>query len=139
MDSSQRGLGRSGLLDVSQSKDSLIQIPIFPDSEFVICASFTYYANVSEVISQTNCRVNGRAEGLVPILEISSPTIVHHMAALDNQVAPPNSLDAIFACLDAGAAFIEVDVTALADGDYLLVHDEELESETNGQGTVAAC
>jgi glycerophosphoryl diester phosphodiesterase len=75
----------------------------------------------------------------VPILEISSPTIVHHMAALDNQTAPPNSLEAISACLDMGAAFIEVDVTALADGDYLLVHDEELESETNGRGAVATC
>lgn len=75
----------------------------------------------------------------MPILEIPSPTFVHHMAALDNQIAPPNSLEAIQACLDAGAAFIEVDVTALADSDYLLVHDDVLESETSGQGAVGAC
>lgn len=72
-------------------------------------------------------------------LEIPSPTIVHHMAALEDQVAPPNSLEAVQACLNAGAAFIEVDVSALADGDYLLVHDDELESETSGQGAVIAC
>lgn len=74
---------------------------------------------------------------LIP--EIPSPAIVHHMAALDNQAAPPNSLEAIGACLDAGAVFVEVDVTMLAQDDYLLVHDEELESETNGQGPVALC
>jgi glycerophosphoryl diester phosphodiesterase len=60
------------------------------------------------------------------------------MAALDGQY-PPNSLESIRACLDAGAAFIEVDITALADSDYLLVHDEMLESETTGIGTVAQC
>lgn len=71
-------------------------------------------------------------------LQLPSPTIVHHMAALDNQAAPPNSLEAIRACLDAGAVFIEIDVTALAESDYLLVHDSELESETSGQGMVGA-
>ncbi|MGB8646346.1 MAG: glycerophosphodiester phosphodiesterase family protein, partial [Anaerolineae bacterium] len=63
---------------------------------------------------------------------------VHHMGALDGIAAPPNSLEAIQASLDAGAAFIEVDITALAEDDYLLVHDSELESETSGQGPVAA-
>lgn len=71
-------------------------------------------------------------------LPIRPPIIVHHMGALDKQAAPPNSLEAIRASLDAGAAFIEVDITALADADYLLIHDEWLESETTGQGAVGA-
>jgi glycerophosphoryl diester phosphodiesterase len=75
----------------------------------------------------------------MPPLQLDSPTIIHHMAALDNSLAPPNSLEAIQECLDAGAAIIELDVTALADHDYLLVHDPELESETSGQGWVAEC
>lgn len=66
------------------------------------------------------------------------PIIVHHMAALDGQY-PPNSLESIRACLEAGAAFIEIDITALADSDYLLVHDETLESETTGAGPVGQC
>jgi glycerophosphoryl diester phosphodiesterase len=61
------------------------------------------------------------------------------MAALDGQTFPPNSLEGIQACLKAGAAFIEVDINALASGDYLLVHDEVLESETSGKGAVASC
>lgn len=65
------------------------------------------------------------------------------MAALDGDapgaVRLPNSLDAIRACLAAGAAFVEIDVTALADGDYLLVHDSLLERETTGHGPVRAC
>lgn len=64
------------------------------------------------------------------------PTMVHHMAALDGQAAVPNSLEAIRACLEARAPFIEIDITALADGDYLLVHDPTLESETSGLGEV---
>ena len=54
---------------------------------------------------------------------IRDPLIVHHMAALDGSPYPQNSLEAIQACLETGAAFIEIDVTALASDDYLLVHD----------------
>ena len=53
--------------------------------------------------------------------------------------APQNSLEAIAACLDAGAAVVEVDITALAGDDYLLVHEPLLEAETNGSGPVAQC
>lgn len=73
----------------------------------------------------------------MPRLALPSPTIVHHMGALDSSDAPPNSLEAVQACLDAGARCVEVDVTALAQDDYLLVHDDELEHETNGEGLVA--
>jgi glycerophosphoryl diester phosphodiesterase len=76
---------------------------------------------------------------LMPALPIRPPLIVHHMAALDDMQVPQNSLEAIVACLDAGAAVVEVDVTALAAGDYLLVHDPLLESETSGRGPVAEC
>ncbi|HEY3290054.1 MAG TPA: glycerophosphodiester phosphodiesterase family protein [Anaerolineae bacterium] len=61
------------------------------------------------------------------------------MAALEGSMAPPNSLAAVQACLNARAAHIEIDVVALAEDDYLLVHDDVLESETSGIGPVAAC
>jgi glycerophosphoryl diester phosphodiesterase len=72
-------------------------------------------------------------------LSFHSPAIVHHMAALDNQQAPPNSLEAIQASLSAGASVIEIDVSALASDDYLLGHDPELEAETSGRGPVIQC
>jgi glycerophosphoryl diester phosphodiesterase len=75
----------------------------------------------------------------MPSLSFDSPAIVHHMAALDNHPAPPNSLEAIQASLAAGAVFIEIDVNALADNDYLLGHESELEAETSGQGPVIEC
>jgi glycerophosphoryl diester phosphodiesterase len=74
-----------------------------------------------------------------PIAPIRPPVIVHHMGTLDHQIAPPNSLEAIRACLDAKADFIEIDATALAQTDYLLVHDPELEHETTGKGMVESC
>lgn len=72
------------------------------------------------------------------MLPIRPPVFVHHMAALDGRPYPPNSLEAIRACLEAGADFVEIDVTALAADDYLLVHDPALEHETSGIGDVGA-
>jgi glycerophosphoryl diester phosphodiesterase len=69
-------------------------------------------------------------------LPVRPPIIVNHMAALDDWPYPPNSLEAICACLESGASFIEIDITALSDSDYLLVHDPFLESETSGNGKV---
>ncbi|MBK9749913.1 MAG: hypothetical protein IPO91_24490 [Chloroflexi bacterium] len=65
--------------------------------------------------------------------------IVHHMAALDAAHNAPNSLNAVEACLAANAAAIEVDIMPLAGEDFLLVHDDVLESETTGQGRVSEC
>lgn len=65
--------------------------------------------------------------------------IVHHMAALDSSTNPPNSLRAIELCLEANAAVIEVDITPLANDDFLLVHDQNLDSETTGEGKVGEC
>lgn len=49
---------------------------------------------------------------------------------------PPNSLAALREVLDGGAAAIEFDIQPLADGDYALLHDGRLESETTGFGAV---
>jgi glycerophosphoryl diester phosphodiesterase len=69
------------------------------------------------------------------VLASQPPIIVHHMAALDGAF-PPNSLEAVTACLEARAAVIEVDITALATDDYLLVHEPRLDVETTGRGAV---
>ncbi len=74
----------------------------------------------------------------MPNFPFHLPLIVHHMAA-PHDVYPPNSLEAIQECLDTHAPFIEIDVTALAATDYLLVHDPVLQSETTGQGEVSNC
>ena len=75
----------------------------------------------------------------MPFSSIPYPAVVHHMGALDGSPYPQNSLETIQASLEAGAAVIEVDVTALASRDYLLVHEPLLEAETDGHGPVGAC
>jgi glycerophosphoryl diester phosphodiesterase len=60
------------------------------------------------------------------------------MAALDG-AHPPNSIEAVRACLEAGAAHVEIDVAALADGDFLVVHDLDLASQTSGSGLASDC
>lgn len=49
---------------------------------------------------------------------------------------PPNSLSALRELLAGGAEAIEFDIHALADGDYVLNHDETFERETTGTGAV---
>jgi len=72
--------------------------------------------------------VNGRGEML----------LVHHAANRDHAY-PPGCLEGLRACLEAGARLIEVDISPMADGDFLLYHDDHLDGGTTGQGSVAAC
>ncbi len=65
-----------------------------------------------------------------------SPILIHH-AAKRGHNHPPSSLRAIRACLDAGARVIEVDISPLKDGDFLLFHNQRLEDGTDGSGLVA--
>lgn len=58
---------------------------------------------------------------------------------MDDHDYPPNSLEAIQHCLRAGVPHVEIDVVALADSDYLLVHDWTLDGETTGSGLTDAC
>jgi glycerophosphoryl diester phosphodiesterase len=61
------------------------------------------------------------------------------MGLMDDHAFPPNSLEAIEHCLRAGVPHIEIDAVALADDDYLLVHDWMLDSETTGSGPTGVC
>jgi len=65
------------------------------------------------------------------------PALVYHAAGRSNRI-PPNTLSGLRDCLDAGARFVEVDISPLADGGYALLHDRFLEDETDGKGSVAA-
>jgi glycerophosphoryl diester phosphodiesterase len=78
-------------------------------------------------------------EAIMSLSPIRPPILIHHAATLEGGPAAPNSLEAIRDCMIAGANFIEVDVMALADTDYLLVHDSMLDTATTGHGPVSAC
>lgn len=63
-------------------------------------------------------------------------TAVYHKANHDTSPHPPNTIEAITHCLDEGAEWIEIDVFALADSDYLVLHNNDLSTETTGSGAV---
>jgi len=67
----------------------------------------------------------------------SNVLLVHH-AANRGYVYPPNSIRGLQACLNAGARVVEIDVSPLADGNFLLLHDGMLESGTTGSGLVGS-
>lgn len=64
------------------------------------------------------------------------PTLLIHHAARRGHRHPPGSLAALRACLAAGARFVEIDVLPVADGDFALLHDGELDRATDGVGVV---
>ena len=68
---------------------------------------------------------------------VQPPLLIHH-AAKRGHNHPPSSLQAIHDCLEAGARVIEVDISPLADGDFMLFHGQHLEDGTDGSGLVAA-
>ncbi len=63
--------------------------------------------------------------------------LIHHAANRQHD-HPPNSLQSLRVCLEAGARVVEVDITPLADGDFALLHDGRLENATDGNGHVFA-
>jgi len=68
---------------------------------------------------------------------MTQPLLIHH-AANRGHDRPSNSLSSLRACLKAGARAVEVDITPLADGDFALLHDEQLDRATDSTGHVSA-
>jgi len=60
--------------------------------------------------------------------------IVCHRGA--NKIAPENTLEAARICLDQRFQFVELDVRTTSDGELVVIHDEDLERTTNGNGPV---
>ena len=71
--------------------------------------------------------------------ESRPPIVVCHKGLMESHAFPPNSLEAVEACLRAGMPVVEIDAVALAEGDYLVVHDGTLDGETTGSGPTGAC
>lgn len=52
---------------------------------------------------------------------------------------PENTLLSFRKALEAGATWLELDVHLSADGELVVIHDEQLERTTNGRGPVSSC
>lgn len=61
-------------------------------------------------------------------------TVVHHKGCVDGSAHAPNTLPAIRESAESGAAWVEIDVHALEQDDYLVLHDDDLSHETTGTG-----
>ena len=63
--------------------------------------------------------------------------LIHH-AANRGYLCPPNSTRGLRSCLNAGARAIELDISLMADGNFLQLHDWVLDRSTSGSGPVNA-
>jgi glycerophosphoryl diester phosphodiesterase len=61
--------------------------------------------------------------------------IVSHRGA--NRHAPENTFASARKAIEAGAAYIEIDVARSSDGVYYIIHDRTLDRTTNGTGLVS--
>lgn len=68
----------------------------------------------------------------------SSVLLIHH-AANRQHPYPSNSVRGLQACLDAGGRVIEIDISPLADGNFVLLHGPELDDATTGSGPIRDC
>lgn len=62
------------------------------------------------------------------------PRMVCHRGA--NRMAPENTLAAVRAAFDLGAAFVEIDVLTTRDGVPVVIHDRTVDRTTDGTGPV---
>jgi len=69
---------------------------------------------------------------------MNSHVLLIHHAANRGYNYPPNSMRGLKACLDVGARVVEIDISPMADGDFLVLHDGLLERGTSGSGPVFA-
>ena len=72
-----------------------------------------------------------------PLTDEDRVLLIHHSANRDHD-HPASALAGLRHCLDAGARVVEVDINALRDGDFALLHDAELEHATDGSGLVSS-
>lgn len=71
------------------------------------------------------------------IQTMNSPVLLIHHAANRGAIYPPNSVGGLQVCLDASARLIEMDISPLADGEFVLFHGPSLEAGTTGSGLVS--
>ncbi len=65
---------------------------------------------------------------------MSIPHLVAHRGQMENY--PENTLAALEAALQCGACYIEFDVQCTADGEFVVIHDAELERTTGVKGNL---
>ena len=65
-----------------------------------------------------------------------SVLFIHHAARCCSY--PPNSIAGLQACLRANARAVEIDISPLADGEFIVSHARYLEESTTGSGLVAS-
>jgi glycerophosphoryl diester phosphodiesterase len=73
---------------------------------------------------------------LAPVVGSVRRVFCCHRATLSG-AHPPNSLEAVVECVEAGAPRLEIDVRFLADDGMLIFHDSRLDPESTGSGPVA--
>lgn len=70
-----------------------------------------------------------------PFFEIPTPIVIGHRGSSGE--APENTLPAFAKALEQGAAVLETDVHATADGVVVVYHDERVDRTTDGRGAIA--
>jgi glycerophosphoryl diester phosphodiesterase len=70
-----------------------------------------------------------------PFFELATPIVIGHRGSSGE--APENTLPAFARALEQGAAILETDVHATADGVVVVYHDERVDRTTDGCGAIA--
>ena len=84
-------------------------------------------------------RAAGRIDTLLSILKSNDPGYVFVVAHRgDWRHAPENSIGAIEKAAAMGVDMVEIDIQKTKDGNFILMHDGNIDRMTDGTGSVAA-
>lgn len=101
---------------------------------FVVCV-LAVASVIIALLGTTPARVSARELLGEPRTPGDAAFIASHRGGA--AVAPENTLPAVQAALDAGFAYVEVDVALTADRHPVLLHDRTVDRTTDGRGRIA--
>ena len=84
----------------------------------------------------TSCAGPALMKPKPPFTAVVGPLVIAHRGG--SLEAPENTVAAVRHGTQAGAEWIEIDVTLTSDGEVVVIHDDTLERTTNGKGEVTA-
>ena len=97
-----------------------------------------YYLLFYLILLNFTVTANNRIETLLSILKSNEPDYIFVVAHRGYwRYAPENSIAAIKSAISIGADMVEIDIQKTKDGDFVLMHDNNIDRTTNGKGYIS--
>lgn len=101
----------------------------------IVTGIVTFVAIITLIIGLTVGKNRVRELSAADIDDNSAVTLISHRGL--NKLAPENTLEAAAKSAEYGYGYVEFDIRRTKDGVWVLMHDEDIERMTDGEGKVS--